>query len=152
MPPRRKISNREKVQLLCEVEKQELEGKSLRCCCRELKIQPGQIRRWRKFEDKLKDKKKAAAASLHNGRVSILKCHEEVLLRWFFDNHEQGIILSVRLMTLKAGELDSSFRRKTARAQDQAVRRFLAANGIVLRIVTHESQRVHYTENRRKVV
>ena len=143
--PRRKIPNRLKVQLLQEVQKCRLEGQSLNKCCEELNIQPSQIRRWKKLEVQLRDRKKAAAASLHKGRASILKQHEEALLQWFYDHRSQGIMVSVKLMTLKAGELHSSFRRKSSKAQDQAVRRFLAANGIVIRVVTHESQRAPET-------
>ena len=51
-------------------------------------------------------------------------------------------MVSVKLMTLKAGELlYSSFRQKSSKAQDHAVHQLLAANSIVIRVVTHETQR-----------
>ncbi len=50
-------------------------------------------------------------------------------------------MVSVRLFTLKACELSASFRRKTNRSKDCAIRRFLVSNKIVLRAVTHECQR-----------
>ena len=49
--------------------------------------------------------------------------------------------MSIRLFTFKACELSAAFRRKTERAKDLAVRRFLVSNEIVLRAITHECQR-----------
>ena len=65
----------------------------------------------------------------------------EVLMRWFFELREQGFIVFVRLMTLKACELSAAFCTKGARENDIIVRRFLARNKIVLRAITHECQR-----------
>ena len=48
--------------------------------------------------------------------------------------------MSVRLMTLKASELDAGLREKSKLARDAVVRRFLDANEIVLRSITHEAQ------------
>eukprot|EP00474_Spongospora_subterranea_P001242 CRZ01700.1 hypothetical protein [Spongospora subterranea] len=45
------------------------------------------------------------------------------------------------MVVVKAGQIDPSFRRKTARAKDQSFRRFLAANHFAIRIATHEAQR-----------
>jgi hypothetical protein len=50
-------------------------------------------------------------------------------------------MVSVCLFTLRACELSAAFRRKTPRAKDCVIRRFLASNKIVLRAVTHECQR-----------
>ena len=78
--------------------------------------------------------------SVHNGRVSFLKPLEDNLLTWFLQMREQGIMISTRLVVVKASQLSAEFRRKTSRSKDQIVRRFLASNKITLRSVTHTCQ------------
>jgi hypothetical protein len=81
-------------------------------------------------------------ASVHVGRTSILAPVDDELIRWFTEKRDQGVMLSIRLVTLQASRLCADFRRKSARAKDQAMRRFLASNGIVMRAVTHTCQRL----------
>ena len=99
------------------------------------------MRRWRKFKEDLSNPAAANKASLHSERASILSGLEEQLLRWFFELREQGIMVSVRLITLRACKLCAVFRRKSIRAKDLSILQFLASNKIVLRAVTHECQR-----------
>ena len=143
MPRRKTFSNREKLHILDRIDEL-LEGDgepSFRACCREVSIQPCQVRRWQMLRDELANPETLNRCSLHSGRPSILAPLEEALLRWFFERREQGFMVSVCLITLRACELSALFRRKTVRAKDLAVRRFLASNKIVLRAVTHECQR-----------
>ena len=63
---------------------------------------------------------------------------QDELLQWFFGLRAQGIMLSTRLVVVKASTLSAEFRRKTTRAKELAVRRLLASNRIVTRAVdTH---------------
>ncbi len=62
-------------------------------------------------------------------------------MRWFFELREQGFMVSVQLLTLKACEVSAAFRRRTEKAKDFAVRRFCNTNKISLRQVTQECQR-----------
>jgi transposase-like protein len=141
MPRRRVYTSREKLQILDQIAERQDAGDSLRACCRDLEVQPSQIRRWKEVRDELSHPDALHRHSLHTGRPSNLVDHELELKRWFFELREQGFMVSVRLITLKACELSAEFRRKGTRAKDMAVRRFLARNKIVLRAVTHECQR-----------
>ena len=143
MPRRKTYSNREKLHILDGIDEllQSGERHSFRACCRAVGIQPGQARRWRALRNKMDRFDAINRSSLHPGRSSILEPLQEPLLQWFFELREQGFMVSVRLITLKACELSGVFRRKGARAKDMTVRRFLARHRIVLRAVTHECQR-----------
>jgi transposase-like protein len=141
MPRRKCYTNREKLHFLEQIDERQTEGETLRSCCRHFGLQPSQVRRWRRVKEDLSRPGVANKASLHSGRASVILDLGENLLRWFFELREQGIIVSVRLFTLRACELCPAFRMKTARAKDMSIRRFLASNRIVLRAVTHECQR-----------
>jgi hypothetical protein len=97
---------------------------------------------------------------MHAGRPSSLAIIEEEFLSWIFENRELGIAISVRMVAMKAAELDRSFRRRTNRfdpwllfhladlfimylssARDQVVRRFLKAHDLSIRVGTHVAQR-----------
>jgi hypothetical protein len=45
------------------------------------------------------------------------------------------------MVTTKASQLCADFRRKTVRAKDLAIRRFVASSGFVHRVHAHQSQR-----------
>jgi hypothetical protein len=61
----------------------------------------------------------------------------DVMLRQIFEQREQGVPLSIKSVTDFVKGLNAVFRVKTERAQDQSVRRFVAAYGLVLRVQTH---------------
>ena len=134
-------TNREKIEILDEIEERQRNGETLREICRCLEIQPIQARKWRAMRAQLSCQGKAGRCSVHNGRVSFLKPLENDLLTWFLQMREQGIMISTRLVVVKASQLSAEFRRKTSRSKDQIVRRFLASNKITLRSVTHTCQR-----------
>lgn len=62
-------------------------------------------------------------------------------MMFIFECREQGMCVSVRMVVQKACELDNSVRRKSDRAKDQSICRFVKAHGLVHRVHTHESQR-----------
>ncbi|KAG7345984.1 transposase [Nitzschia inconspicua] len=126
-------------------------GESLRSIARDLEVDPSQLRRWRsqipQFEESLTPRHgtsvNAGAGSTHRGRKSILHEVEDKLLEYIWEQREQGLPVSIRMVTAKASQLHASFRHKTARAKDHAVRRFVASHGIVHRVHTHRSQESH---------
>ena len=138
--PRRRWTNRQKLAVLADVQQRMDAGEKLRVIARSLGIQPIQLRKWRLAKSLLEDSDKSAQ-SLCAGRKSILGPVEEALIRWFFELREQGMAISVKMMIVKASELSHTFRRKSARAKDLSMRRFLKSHRITIRAATHESQR-----------
>lgn len=134
-------------------------GKALRSVAREFGVDPSQLRRWKaqapKFEELLKRRPltrvNASTATLHSGRKSSLLAVEEDLLQFIMENRNHGLAVSIRMVTTKASQLLANFRRKTARAKDHAIRRFVAAHGLVHRVHTHQSQE-SITQVREKAV
>ena len=111
---------------------------------RELGVDPSQLRRWEQQSAKLEafySKRKRNAKALHDGYKSQLSHIEEELLEYIFEGCEQGLPMTIRLVTAKASELDDTFRRKSMVAKEHAIRRFVKAHGLVHRVHTHESQR-----------
>lgn len=139
---RRLISNKEKHSLVLKVNQQIATGSSLRAACRENNISPNQFRKWRKPEvfDQLLNSRRGAY-SLHQGRVSVLQQFEDEIVQWLFQHREQGMPISIRMIVLKAGELDPDFRRKSDASKYAAVYRFARIHRWALRIGTHVSQR-----------
>ena len=134
-------TNREKIEILDKIEERQKNGESLREICRSLEIQPIQARKWRASRAELSCQAKAQHCSVHSGRPSFLKPLEDDLMAWFLQMREQGVMVSTRLVVVKASQLSAQFRRKTSRAKDQIVRRFLASNKITIQSVTHTCQR-----------
>ena len=153
MPPtaRRKIVTcKMKQEILAIATGRQALGDSLKAVCRDHDVQPSQVRRWRRLNDKLK-KSNPNAASVNRGRAS---CLEEVgvdLLRWMFELREQGMPVSLRMVSLKASELDANFRRKSISAKYASVRRFVRSHRFVIRIKTHVSQR-HPSETQKEAL
>ena len=141
MPRRLVITNKEKLTFFIEIDRRTHAGETLRAVCRSLSIQPCQARRWRQQRDKLEDPAGSHRGAVSTGRQSILAPVQDELLQWFFCLRAQGIMLSTRLVVVKASTLSAEFRRKTTRAKELAVRRLLASNRIVTRAVTHTCQR-----------
>ena len=135
----------EKLAILAELKSRRLDGhSSYRQIARDLGVDPSQLRRWEQQSTKLeefKEKRKRQAKALHDGCKSQLSDIEEELLRYIFESREQGIAMTIRLVTAKACELDSTFCRKSTVAKEHAICRFVKAHGLVHRVHTHESQR-----------
>ena len=79
--------------------------------------------------------------SLHPGRVSILAPKKMQLLRWLFEQREQGLQVTTRLVRKVAENLVPELREKTIHARNQIVRRFLTSAGLTHRVGTHVTQR-----------
>ena len=137
---RKTYTNREKRAILKRSMELRAEGNSNHGIAATLNLQPKQIRAWEKQATKL-TMARPSAMSVCSGRKSALFSIQEDLLKWFFENREQGRAISVKTLAMKASELSGAFRQKTARAKDQCIRRFTKSNGIAIRVQTHESQR-----------
>jgi transposase-like protein len=107
---------------------------SLRSVARDLGVDSSQLRRWKSqtthFVELLSPSRgtrvNTEAASVHPGRQSCLHDIEEELISFIWEKLEQGLAVSVRMVLMKASQLDSEFRRKTSRAKDQAIRGFIS--------------------------
>jgi len=135
----------EKLAILKILNRRRLDNNSsYREIARELGVDPSQLRRWEQQSAKLEEfyaKRKRNAKALHDGYKSQLSHIEEELLEYIFEGCEQGLPMTIRLVTAKASELDDTFRRKSMVAKEHAIRRFVKAHGLVHRVHTHESQR-----------
>ena len=114
---------------------------SLRQACDAVGVHHSLLVRWRKQKSRLMHIPNASVKSTHIGMASILKEHEEVLLRFIFELREQGIQVSLGMVALKASSLSRSFKEKTTNAKEKIVSRFVASHGLKYRMGTHESQR-----------
>ena len=85
----------------------------------------------------LKGKKKANCA----GPLGQLKLLKNSLLRYVFEQHEQGINLSILALIVKASSLLPIFNEKHFVARVSGVKRFVHAHSLVYRMGTHVSQR-----------
>ena len=117
-------------------ERQDL-GHSLKSIYRDHDVQPSQVRQWHRLEEELK-KSDPNATSTHRGRPSWLECVSVLLLRWMFDLRKKGMPVSIRMVYLKAGELNACFCQKLVPAKYAAVRRFVRSHQF---FKTHVSQR-----------
>jgi transposase-like protein len=122
---------------------------SRREIARELGVDSSQIRKWQQNVDAHVDKAtrrngtrfNPRALSLHPGRQSCLEPLKEELLRFIHEQREEGIPVSVKMVVEFVRPHDAAFRGKSEEAQHQSVRRFVAANGLVHRVHTHQSQK-----------
>jgi hypothetical protein len=121
-------TSQEKLELLREIDERQGHGESLRGICRDLDIQPCQARKW-----------KAAIACLTAARPS--RCTFASGRPSLLQPVKDEIIVSVRLVIIRASLLSPDFRRKSERAKDQIVQRFLASQRITIRSITHTGQR-----------
>ena len=129
---RRKIvSCRNKQEIMKDVAERQDLGHFLKSICRDHDVQPSQVRQWRRQKEELK-KSDPNAGSTHRGRPSCLECVGFPLLRWMFELREQGMPVSLRMVYLKADELNASFRRKLVPAKYASVRRFVRSHRFVI--------------------
>ena len=133
-------TSQEKLELLREIDERQGHGESLRGICRDLDIQPCQARKWKAAIARL-TAGRPSRCSFASGRPSLLQPVKDELVTWFLQMREQGIIISVRLVIIRASLLSPDFRRKSERAKDQIVQRFLTSQRITIRSITHTGQR-----------
>ena len=86
-------------------------GDYLEAVYRDHAVQPSQVRCWQQLNDELK-KSNPNAALVNRGRASCLKEVGVNLLWWMFEIREQGMPVLLKMVSLKASELDANFRRK----------------------------------------
>ena len=137
---------RRKLALLASAERiMEEEGVSLRRAAARLQVAHSLIVKWQQDRASnadpilavLKSKKK----SMHPGPLGQLKSLEDTLLRYVFEQREQGINVNTLSLLVKASSLSSEFNAKDFVARESAVNRFVSAHSLVYRMGTHESQR-----------
>ena len=118
-------------------------GESLRkYASEECGIHHSQLLRWIRDLPKMEQiNRTAAVASLNKGHPSSIKAIGAELVRFVFELREQGMPVSTRMVVLKAGQVDATFRRKKEQTKYGIIRRFLISNRIVVRVKTHESQK-----------
>ena len=68
-----------------------------------------------------------------------LKPIEGVLLRYIFEQREQGMAVATLDLVIKASTLSAEFGAKHFTARCSAVKRFLSAHSLVYRMGTHLS-------------
>jgi hypothetical protein len=84
----------------------------------------------------LKTKKK----SIHSSPLGQLKLLEEALLKYIFENHEQGIEISTLAIVVVASNLSTKFGKKNFVARCSAIKRFVKAHLLVYQMGTHFCQ------------
>ena len=127
----------------CEREVCAEKCKSFSAFCRENKVDPAQLRRWRRDIIRLQrmaDQSSASKKTLSTGRPSSINDVSSDIIPWIHDLREQGITVSVRMVVLKISKLKPDFRRRNPKTKYGIVKRFLDANNIVIRKKTHEAQ------------
>ena len=115
---------------------------SMRSLCREHNIQVVQYKNWK---DQLENRNPKdtcwGAMTIHKGRPSSLSHLEDDIMTWFCERKNYGLATTINMCVVHLCSINDEFRRKTKRAQIQAVCRILRKNAIVYRCVTHTLQR-----------
>jgi len=125
-------------------------NETLRSRAREFGVDNAQLHHWiaqtATFEELVtRAHGNAATTSVHPGRKSCLEAIEEELLAFTWEQHKQGLVVSIRVVCMKASQLDGVFRHKSARAKDQAIWHFVSSHGLVHRVHRHQLQ-THLSE------
>ena len=137
---------RHKLALLASAKRiMEEEGVSLHRAAERLQVAHSLFVKWQQQQatdvnpilTMLKSKKK----SIHPGPLGQLKPLENALLRYVFEQREQGINVNHLSLVVKASSLSPEFNAKDFVARSSAVVRFVHAHSLVYRMGTHESQR-----------
>ena len=108
--------------------------------CQQVNIDSCQYRSWSTMKDRLKAHN-PHALSTDPGRDSILKPYTEQIIRFIFEQQEQGVEVSIPMVSVFACTLCREFRDKTHAAQIKACSRFVKKRSLVYRLGTHISQR-----------
>jgi hypothetical protein len=138
---RRNYSAGEKLLLLRAVDQLKAQHKwSTHRTCVELKIQQKQYNEWSQKIQELMAKK-PSAKSLHPGPIPFLAPVENQLIEWLFEQRQQGIGVSLRMMSDQAQDIMPSFASKSEHTCYVAISRMVKRHGFSLRRSTHESQK-----------
>ncbi len=136
---------RRKRSLIATSKRMIAEGMTLRAAAEELCVRVANLLRWTLqgmgeidlLEKILRSKKRAA----HTGPSGQLKAIENELLRYFFEQREQGVEIKVFTVVLRASFLSPEFREKSFTGRCSCVKRFMRAHSFAYRMGTHTSQR-----------
>ena len=117
-------------------------GMSRPAACKEVNIHLTMHLRWTKHHDEMMEQKKnPGARAVCVGRPSCLEACKEDLLRFIFENREQGMAVSVAMVMRKAKQIiPSEFGVKTKCAQYHSALRFVRSQSFVFCLGTNESQ------------
>jgi hypothetical protein len=136
---------RRKYSLLATARRLRLGGKSLNRAAAELRVSASNLSKWEKVgvgsmdpKDQLFKSKKMCS---HPGPPGQLATIDEPLLRYVFEQREQGIVVDTFKIALRASFLSSGFHEKSFTARCSAVRRWIFAHSMSYRMGTHTSQR-----------
>ena len=121
---RRRFTNQYKLSLLHKIDQRVAEGLSREQACREMNIHSRQYRSWSTITDQLRAHN-PRAMSTDPGRDSLLKPHTETILRFIFENREQGIEVSVPMVAVYVKTICRDFREKSQNAQVKCCDRFV---------------------------
>ena len=137
---------RRKLALLALAERiMEEEGVSLRRAAARLQVAHSLIVKWQQERasnaDPILAVLKCKKKSMHPGPLGQLKSLKDTLLRYVFEQREQGINVNTVSLVVKASSLSPEFNAKDFVARESAVNRFVRAHSLVYRMGTHESQR-----------
>ncbi|KAI2504168.1 hypothetical protein MHU86_10282 [Fragilaria crotonensis] len=141
---RRRFTIQEKASIIRTVARlMEQHGMTRREACEDLNINPGMHWAWTKSIDAMLEVKKnnIKAKCIHRGKDSCLTQHKQELLQFIFELREQGMAVSVPMVSIKAAGISEQFRMKSKDAQYHSARRFIRSQGLVFRLGTNESQR-----------
>jgi hypothetical protein len=144
MPTRKKISLREKINLASMVRRirssSDQNKPSLKALARSRGVSPFQLRKWERQLDSLIQQPNLTKCSLNEGRKSFLAPIKDRLLFWLSNIRQDGIPVSVRMLTVKAMEMLPTFSGKSTDAKYMAVYRLLKSHGYTIRSKTRVSQ------------
>ena len=137
---------RRKLALLAAAKRiQEEEGLSLRQAAERLMVSQSLFSRWQKQSTSRDDPIWAMLMSRKKanltGPLGQLKPLEDALLRFIFEQREQGINVNTLSLVVKASSLSPEFNAKSLVARTSAAWRFMRAHSLVYRMGTHVSQR-----------
>ena len=129
-----RYSMRRKYGLLATVRRLRWEGRLLKSIASELRVGSSNLSRWEQQKvgemdpkDKLFKKKKLCS---HPGPPSQLAAIDESLLRYVFEQREQGIVVDTIKIVLRALFLSPEFREKSLTAHWSAVLRWVHAHSM----------------------
>jgi len=120
------------------------EGKTLRATAEELCVSVANLLRWvlqgmgeiDRLDKILRSKKKAALTS----PSSQLKAIEDELLRYIFEQREQGVEIKVFTVVMRMSYMSPEFCEKSFTARCSCVKCFMRAHSFSYRMGTHMSQ------------
>jgi hypothetical protein len=144
MPRRKTIPIRQKIQLASIVRRLRANpgmGPTLKGLAKARGVETCQLRKWeRQLDSLIQLPNQATRSALNSGRPSILAPIKDELLLWLSNARQDGVPISIRMLTIRAIELMPSFAEKSSHAKYLAVHRLMKANGFSIRSKTHVAQ------------